>query len=138
MRNQDEQDRELARTRDRGAHRSFPLLVVLLTACFRAACPAQTPGNEAPAAKTLTNEIIDRANQLRAIVPVADQFKEQREQVLLTLGELEATARDGQSYLALYRLQSLWTSIQPADYARSRDDVAKQGLPAFEQSWRRL
>ena len=89
-------------------------------------------------AQTLTDQVVNCANQLRAIVPVADEFKDQREQVLSSLNDLEAAARDGHQYLALYRLQSLWTSIQPVEYSRSKAAVAKEGLPAFEKSWRQL
>src|SRR5262245_58974437 len=134
MKHHDSFERDAPRTCTRRQYRSIPLLVSLLMLSFRTTCSAQA----LIADSTLANQILDCSNQLRAIVPVAEQFKDQREQVLSALAELEATARDGQSYLALYRLQSLWTSIQPAEYSRSRDDVAKQGLPAFEQSWRRL
>jgi hypothetical protein len=100
----------------------------VLILCLAATCTAQT----------LTDQVLNRANQLRAIVPVADEFKGQREQVLSSLNDLEAAARDGHGYLALYRLQSLWTSIQPVEYSRSKAAVAKEGLAAFENSWRRL
>src|SRR5262249_16345776 len=119
-------------------YRSFPLLVLVLTTCLRAGCVAQTLADKPLANDALANEVLDRANQLRAIVPVADPSKHQRDQVLSALGELEETARAGQSYLALYRLQSLWTSIQPAQYSSSRAGIAEAGLPAFEKSWRRL
>ena len=105
--------------------RFLSLLIIL---CLAATCGAQT----------LTDQVVNCANQLRAIVPVADEFKDQREQVLSSLNDLEAAARDGHQYLALYRLQSLWTSIQPVEYSRSKAAIAKEGLPAFEKSWRRL
>src|SRR5215831_7108057 len=105
--------------------RFLSLLIIL---CLAATCGAQT----------LTDQVVNCANQLRAIVPVADEFKDQRERVLSSLNDLEAAARDGHQYLALYRLQSLWTSIQPVEYSRSKAAIAKQGLPAFENSWRRL
>jgi hypothetical protein len=104
------------------------LLACLLTVGIAVNCRAQT----------LADRVCDRVNHLRAILPLADDFKDQREQVLRALTDVEAAARDGQSYLALYRLQSLWTNIQPSEYARSRAAVTKEGLPGFERAWRRL
>src|SRR5215475_11943369 len=58
--------------------------------------------------QTLSDQVLDRVNRLRAIVPLAEELKDQREQVLSSLSDVEASVRGGQNYLALYRLQTLW------------------------------
>ena len=90
------------------------------------------------AGQTLSDQVLDRVNRLRAIVPLAEELKDQREQVLSSLSDVEASVRDGQNYLALYRLQTLWTGIQPVEYARSKAADSKEGPAQFERAWRRL
>jgi len=90
------------------------------------------------AGQTLSDQVLDRVNRLRAIVPLAEVLKDQREQVLSSLSDVEASVRDGQNYLALYRLQTLWTGIQPVEYARSKAADSKEGPAQFERAWRRL
>lgn len=111
------------------------ILLAVLGFCLLLAPAGPAAGQNPPKARKQISDEIDRLKQLLPSLNLPDAESKQHADAL---DRVERSLARGHLFLSLYYLQSVRVSMMTYDYQRSKAEVAKRGVEAFEAEWRSL
>lgn len=91
-------------------------------------CPAQTA----------KDQIRSETERLKQMLPSLGLSEDESKQYEQELSQAEAALGGGYVYFGLYKAGRMWTLLRPLAYSKSKAEIEKHGVEAFEKEWRRL
>lgn len=113
-----------------------PIVPCALLAALLAAVPGVARVD--PPSDVLSAAIHDWQERIRTTPPADDEAKQSREFAAKYLGQAETALADGQRWLALSRLASVWNMLEAAEYQNSVPGELQKQMAGLEAEWKRL
>src|SRR5687768_7765665 len=111
------------------------ILIAVLGFCLILASVGGAAGQNPPKAR---EQISDETDRLKRLLPSLNLPDGESKQHADGLNRVETSLARGHLFLSLYYLQPVRVSLMTYDYQRSKAEVAKRGVEAFEAEWRSL
>ena len=84
------------------------------------------------------DQVRQQTEGLRAVLRRTADLEDHRDQMLRSLDVVDQAMKNGATYFALYRLQTLWARIYPYEYLASKPAIGKRDIAALDKEWRAM
>lgn len=88
--------------------------------------------------QTASDQISSETGRLKQMLGSLGLSEDESKQYEQELGQAETALGAGYVYFGLYKTSRMWTALQPLAFSKSKAEIEKQGVAAFEKEWRRL